>query len=113
MSTVFALIVAAGRGTRFGGAVPKQYLPLGADTVLRHATEAFARHRRVDGVRVVIRDEDRAVFDAATAGLRLLPSVPGGAERQDSVRRGLESLVSYDPGRVLIHDGARPFPDAG
>jgi 2-C-methyl-D-erythritol 4-phosphate cytidylyltransferase/2-C-methyl-D-erythritol 2,4-cyclodiphosphate synthase len=38
--------------------------------------------------------------------------VPGGAERQDSVRLGLEALVPHDPALVLIHDGARPFPDA-
>ncbi len=113
MSAVFALVVAAGRGTRFGGALPKQYLPLGAGTVLRHAVTAFVQHKRVDGVQVVIRDEDRAIFDAATAGLSLLPPVPGGAERQDSVRLGLEALVPYDPARVLIHDGARPFPDSG
>jgi 2-C-methyl-D-erythritol 4-phosphate cytidylyltransferase / 2-C-methyl-D-erythritol 2,4-cyclodiphosphate synthase len=112
MSAVFALIAAAGRGTRFGGTVPKQYLPLGPGTVLRHAIMAFAHHERVDGVQVVIRDEDRAIFDAATAGLSLLPPVPGGAERQDSVRLGLEALVSHDPARVLIHDGARPFPDS-
>ncbi len=113
MSTVFALVVAAGRGTRFGGTVPKQYLPLGGGTVLRHAVRAFADHARIAGVQVVIRDEDRAIFAAATAGLSLLPPVPGGAERQDSVRRGLEALIPHDPARVLIHDGARPFPDPG
>jgi 2-C-methyl-D-erythritol 4-phosphate cytidylyltransferase/2-C-methyl-D-erythritol 2,4-cyclodiphosphate synthase len=113
MSSVFALVVAAGRGTRFGGAVPKQYLPLGAGTVLRHAVTAFARHPRVVGVQVVIRDEDRAIFDHTTAGLSLLPPVAGGAERQDSVRLGLEALTAHNPTRVLIHDGARPFPDAG
>src|SRR3954468_8393421 len=110
MSAVFALVVAAGRGTRFGGAVPKQYLPLGTGTVLRHAITAYARHNRIAGVQVVIRDEDRAIFAAATAGLPLLPPVPGGAERQDSVRLGLEALVPHDPSRVMIHDGARPFP---
>ena len=112
MSAVFALVVAAGRGTRFGGTVPKQYLPLGAATVLRHAAAAFAQHPRIAGVQVVIRDEDRAIFAAATAGLPLLPPVPGGAERQDSVRLGLEALVPHDPSRVMIHDGARPFPDS-
>ena len=63
-------------------------------------------------MQVVIRDEDRALFDEAVAGLAVLPPMPGGAERQDSVRLGLEALAARDPARVLIHDGARPFPDA-
>ena len=111
MASTYALIVAAGRGTRFGGALPKQYLPLGGMTVLRHAVAAFAGHPRIVGVLVAIRPEDRAVFDRAVSGLSLLPPVPGGAERQDSVRLGLEALAEHKPDRVLIHDGARPFPD--
>ncbi len=113
MGAIYALIVAAGRGARFGGTLPKQYLPLGGGNVLRHAVAAFAQHPRVDGVLVVIRAEDRRIFGDATAGLSLLPPVVGGAERQDSVRLGLEALVSYRPARVLIHDGARPFPAPG
>lgn len=113
MIAIYALIVAAGRGTRFGGALPKQYLPLGGVTVLRHAVAAFAAHPRIAGVQVVIREEDRGMFEAAMAGLAILPAVPGGAERQDSVRLGLEALAPHDPALVLIHDGARPFPDAG
>ncbi len=112
MTATYALIVAAGSGTRFGGAQPKQYLPLGGSLVLRHAVAAFATHPRIGGVQVVIRDEDRRIFDEAMAGLAVLPPVPGGAERQDSVRLGLEALVPHDPELVLIHDGARPFPDA-
>ncbi|HEX3953173.1 MAG TPA: bifunctional 2-C-methyl-D-erythritol 4-phosphate cytidylyltransferase/2-C-methyl-D-erythritol 2,4-cyclodiphosphate synthase [Stellaceae bacterium] len=112
MRSTFALIVAAGRGTRFGGTLPKQYLPLGAGRVLRHAVAAFATHQRIDGVQVVIRDEDREMFLETVAGLPVLPPVSGGAERQDSVRLGLEALIRHDPARVLIHDGARPFPDA-
>ena len=60
--------------------------------VLRHAVDAFARHPRIDGIQVVIRPEDRNVYDQALAGLDLPPPVPGGAERQDSVRLGLEAL---------------------
>jgi 2-C-methyl-D-erythritol 4-phosphate cytidylyltransferase/2-C-methyl-D-erythritol 2,4-cyclodiphosphate synthase len=112
MSGTYAVIVAAGRGTRFGGALPKQYLALGGASVLRHAVAAFAEHPRITDVQVVIRDEDRALFDEAVAGLAVMPPVPGGAERQDSVRLGLEALVPHDPALVLIHDGARPFPDA-
>jgi 2-C-methyl-D-erythritol 4-phosphate cytidylyltransferase / 2-C-methyl-D-erythritol 2,4-cyclodiphosphate synthase len=112
MAAIYALVLAAGRGTRFGGTLPKQYLPLGGSSVLRHAVEAFAANTRVDGVMLAIRPEDRGVYDAAMAGLDLLPPVPGGAERQDSVRLGLEALAAHSPDRVLIHDGARPFPGA-
>src|SRR6266853_273391 len=112
MASTFALIVAAGRGSRFGGSLPKQYLGLGGTTVLRHAGVAFATHPRVTGVLVAIRPEDRKLFDRAMSGVLVLPPVPGGAERQDSVRLGLEALAVHKPERVLIHDGARPFPDA-
>ncbi|HYM71656.1 MAG TPA: bifunctional 2-C-methyl-D-erythritol 4-phosphate cytidylyltransferase/2-C-methyl-D-erythritol 2,4-cyclodiphosphate synthase, partial [Stellaceae bacterium] len=104
------LVLAAGRGARFGGSLPKQYLPLGGGSVLRHAVAAFTAHRRIAGVIVAIRPEDRGAYEAALAGLDLLPPVAGGAERQDSVRLGLEALARHRPSRVLIHDGARPFP---
>lgn len=112
MAGTYALVVAAGRGSRFGGTLPKQYLTLGGRTVLHHAASAFTGHARIDGVQIVIRPEDTAAYDRAMAGLALLPSVPGGAERQDSVRLGLEALSWHHPDRVLIHDGARPFPGA-
>src|SRR5580692_2927485 len=112
MGSIYALVLAAGRGARFGGTLPKQYLPLAGASVLRHAVTAFAAHKRIAGVQVTIRPEDRGVYDAALAGLDLLPPVPGGAERQDSVRLGLEALATHRPARVLIHDGARPFPGA-
>src|SRR5689334_21670983 len=111
MSMVFGLVVAAGQGSRFGGPLPKQYLPLGGANILRHAVAAFAEHRRLENVMVAIRPEDRALFDKTVAGLTVLPPVPGGRTRQDSVRLGLEALTAYRPHRVLIHDGARPFPD--
>ena len=112
MSSVYALVVAAGRGSRFGATLPKQYLPLGGVGVLRHAVAALSDHPRVSNVLVTIRPEDRALFDSAVAGLCLLPPVAGGSTRQDSVRLGLEALAMYHPEHVLIHDAARPFPDA-
>jgi 2-C-methyl-D-erythritol 4-phosphate cytidylyltransferase / 2-C-methyl-D-erythritol 2,4-cyclodiphosphate synthase len=110
MGTVYALVVAAGRGSRFGGDQPKQYQPLGGQTVLHHAVRALARHPRVAGVQVAIHPADRNLFDRAAAGLKVLPPVAGGATRQDSVRFGLEALATHRPQHVLIHDGARPFP---
>lgn len=112
MAECVALIVAAGRGTRAGGALPKQYRDLGGRPVLRWSLERFSTHPRVGAVRAVIHPDDRALYDAAAAGLDLLPPVDGGASRQDSVRRGLESLQAMRPDAVLIHDAARPFVDA-
>ena len=113
MTSCIALVVAAGRGTRLDGPVPKQYRPLGGKPLLRHAVEALALHPRVAGVRVVIHADDRALYDSAVAGLSVLAPVEGGAARQDSVRLGLESLGALAPERVLIHDAARPFVDKG
>ncbi len=113
MASCIALVVAAGRGTRLGGPLPKQYLPLAGRPLLRYSLETLASHPRIGAVRVVYNPEDAAPYAAASQGLDLLPPVPGGAARQDSARLGLESLVSEKPERVLIHDGARPFLDRG
>jgi 2-C-methyl-D-erythritol 4-phosphate cytidylyltransferase/2-C-methyl-D-erythritol 2,4-cyclodiphosphate synthase len=104
-----ALIVAAGRGQRFGGSLPKQYAALAGVPLLRHTLQAFARHPAVAQVRAVIHPDDRPLYDAAAAGLGLGEPVAGGRNRQESVLRGLESLAGAAPAEVLIHDGARPF----
>jgi 2-C-methyl-D-erythritol 4-phosphate cytidylyltransferase/2-C-methyl-D-erythritol 2,4-cyclodiphosphate synthase len=106
-----ALVVAAGRGSRAGGGVPKQYRGLGPQPVLRWSLERFLRHPRVAAVRAVIHPDDRALYEEAARGLDLLEPVSGGATRQDSVRLGLESLAELAPATVLIHDAARPFVD--
>ena len=111
-----AIIVAAGRGARAGAGGPKQYRNLGGRAVIARTAEAFLNHPDIDGVRVIIHRDDRAEYDAAMGPLlkhrKLLEPVTGGAERQDSVRLGLESVADYRPHRILIHDAARPFIDA-
>ena len=107
---VAAVIVAAGRGYRAGGDLPKQYRALAGEPVIRPTLAAFLGHPQIAAVQPVIHPDDAAIFRAATAGLeRLLPPVAGGATRQASVRAGLEALRAAAPDLVLIHDAARPF----
>lgn len=113
MALCIALVVAAGRGTRLGGPLPKQYLPLAGRPLLRYSLEALSSHPAIDKVRVVFNPDDQVLYDTAARGIDLLRPVAGGTARQDSVRLGLESLAEFAPERVLIHDGARPFIDHG
>ena len=106
------VIVAAGRGHRLGGGIPKQYVLLGGVCALRRCVDAFLAHVAVGRLQIVIHPDDRALCDAALRGLadpRLLPPTEGGATRAGSVLKGLEALVPTRPERVLIHDAARPF----
>lgn len=111
-----AIIVAAGRGARAGAGGPKQYRDLAGEAVLARTASAFLHHPQVDAVRVIIHRDDSDEYERAMGALlvqeKLLAPVTGGAERQDSVRLGLESLTDNPPARVLIHDAARPFIDA-
>jgi len=107
--TVAAIIVAAGRGTRVGGSLPKQYRPVAGVPVIRRSLELFARHAEIALVQPVIHDADRDLYQRAAGDLPVLPPVAGAETRQGSVRRGLEALVAHKPRVVLIHDAARPF----
>jgi 2-C-methyl-D-erythritol 4-phosphate cytidylyltransferase/2-C-methyl-D-erythritol 2,4-cyclodiphosphate synthase len=109
MAGVAVLVVAAGRGERAGGTLPKQYAPLLGKPILRWALEAFLHDRKVALVQVVIGSEDQEHYARATQGLNLLPPLAGGPTRQHSVMHGLEALAHRRPDYVLIHDAARPL----
>lgn len=109
MKSIYAIIVAAGRGRRFGGDLPKQYCALGTDPVLRHTVRVFLDHPKIAGVRVLIHPDDQGLYESTVAGLDLLSPAFGGQTRQESVCKGLESLGDLNPDLVLIHDAARPF----
>jgi 2-C-methyl-D-erythritol 4-phosphate cytidylyltransferase/2-C-methyl-D-erythritol 2,4-cyclodiphosphate synthase len=100
--TVAAIIVAAGRGTRAGGTVPKQWQLLAGQPVVRHSIRAFAG--LADQVILVVHPDD--VARAAPMEVQL---VEGGATRDASVRNALNHLAGTGTSRVLIHDGARPL----
>jgi len=113
MGGVAAVIVAAGRGTRAGGDLAKQFRPIGGESMLRRALSMFVEHGEVSLVQPVIRQEDLDLYRRQTAELHvLLPAVFGGSTRQNSVRAGLEALEARKPDIVLIHDAARPFASA-
>jgi 2-C-methyl-D-erythritol 4-phosphate cytidylyltransferase/2-C-methyl-D-erythritol 2,4-cyclodiphosphate synthase len=111
--TVAVVVVAAGRGVRAGGDVPKQYRALGGRPVLSRTIEAFLAHPAVAAVVTVINPADGELYEStirrANPDVRLLSPVAGGAERQESVRRGLEALADLAPDLVLVHDAVRPF----
>jgi 2-C-methyl-D-erythritol 4-phosphate cytidylyltransferase/2-C-methyl-D-erythritol 2,4-cyclodiphosphate synthase len=104
--TVTALIVAAGKGERLGGGVPKQYRLLGGKPVVRWAVESLMRHRAIKAVRVVVGGGQQELAEASLAGLDVGALIQGGAERADSVRAGLGQI---EGDAVLVHDAARPF----
>ncbi len=101
MSTA-VIIVAAGRGSRAGGEVPKQWQLLAGQTILARTVAAFAGLPLL----LVVHPDDRAKAQAQFPGIRL---VEGGATRSDSVLNALTALEGSDVTRVLIHDGARPL----
>lgn len=103
------LIVAAGRGSRFGGPLPKQYCLLAGRPVLRHTVAAFRGRPGIASIRIAIHPDDRTLYDAAVGDLGLLEPVEGGALRQDSVRNLVMTLDAAPDDIVLIHDGARPL----
>jgi 2-C-methyl-D-erythritol 4-phosphate cytidylyltransferase/2-C-methyl-D-erythritol 2,4-cyclodiphosphate synthase len=105
---IAALLVAAGSGSRFGAAEPKQFYRLAGKPVIRWAAESLLPATSL--LQVV---GDAAPIAEALDGIPHLPTVPGGATRQESVRAGLEALAPHAPDIVLVHDAARPLIPGG
>lgn len=113
----WAVVPAAGAGRRLGGELPKQFLLLGGRPLLTWSVGGLAAWPGLDGVVVAAPEADvdrtRSLLEGAGVP-KVLRVVPGGAERQDSVARGLEALEEAAPeDLVFVHDGARPFPPSG
>ena len=88
MVTAAALIVAAGRGHRVGGPLPKQYRHLAGRAVLGYSVRRFATHPRIGRVRVVINPDDRTLYDDAVEGQRGRGGGQAAQHRSQAVRRG-------------------------
>lgn len=113
MQTV-AVVLAAGSGSRFGSASPKQLRVLAGRTLIEHCVQAFDEAPGVDEIVVVTA---AAIQEQVTRDLAGHPKVtaviPGGASRTDSTRQALACLAATVPAdaKVLFHDAARPLVD--
>ena len=108
MTLIAQILVAAGKGERAGGALPKQYQTIGGKAVLRRTIEAMLSEPRITQTIIVVAKDDPHIA-ALIKDLDNVRTVTGGASRTASVKAGLTALQSNPPDLVLIHDGARPF----
>ena len=108
LTRIAQILVAAGKGERAGGGLPKQYQPIGGKAVLRRTLEATQSEPRINETIVVVAAGDPHIA-ALITDLENTRTVTGGATRTASVKAGLAALKDNPPDLVLIHDGARPF----
>ena len=108
MTRIAQILVAAGKGARIGGEVPKQYRLIGGKMVLRRTIEATHFQPCISETVVVVAQTDPYI-ENQIADLDNIRAVTGGATRTASVGAGLTALADDPPDLVLIHDGARPF----
>jgi len=112
LTHIAQILVAAGKGARMGGDIPKQYRKIGGKAVLRRTIEATLAESRITETIVVVADGDPYISQLI-ADLENIRVVTGGATRTASVKAGLKALSGNPPDLVLIHDGARPFVSLG
>lgn len=107
---VSAIIVAAGKGTRMGSEIPKQYLSVGGKTILETTLYKFEKSNEVDEIILIVNKEDLEYVRNEMADFykKITCVRAGGSTRTESVYEGIKSVSRHD-GIVLIHDGVRPF----
>ncbi|GHF28254.1 bifunctional enzyme IspD/IspF [Kordiimonas sediminis] len=102
------IVVAAGRGSRAGAGIPKQYRHIAGKALIRHTLEAIEKTGHFQQIICVIHPDDQTLFDQSTKGMPPYSCVFGGNTRQESVKNGLE-LTDINSEYIFIHDAARPF----
>src|ERR1051325_3009049 len=105
-----AIIVAGGKGTRFGGHRPKQFLEINGTPIIMHTLSKFEQAQEIDAVVIAVPAEELDTFRAALAGSGLKKVshvIAGGDTRAQSVKCGLASIESADV--VAVHDAVRPL----
>ena len=112
---VFAILPAAGLGTRMAGPQPKQFLSLDGLPILIHSLRAFAAVERVTAIYVAVRATEMERVEAQVSEYEFadrVKVVEGGDNRQESVSHALAALPAEDDDVVLVHDAVRPLIDA-
>jgi 2-C-methyl-D-erythritol 4-phosphate cytidylyltransferase len=112
---VFAILPAAGLGTRMAGPQPKQFLALDGVPILIHSLRAFAAVARVSAIYVAVRGSEIERVEAQVAEYGFdsrVRVVAGGSNRQESVSNALAALPADENDLVLVHDAVRPLIDA-
>ena len=114
-TAVWAVVPAAGKGSRMGSQIPKQYLPLAGKLVLEHTLQVLIDHPRISGVVVVVSPGDTMWSEIGNKFRHEIITATGGTERCHSVLAGLDVLEPKvsDDDWVLVHDAARPCLRAG
>lgn len=109
-NSLWCVVPAAGRGARFGGAIPKQYLPLAGRPLILHTLERLAAHPRIAALMVVLAAQDPWWPQVREVNGKPVRTAIGGSERVDSVLAGLRALPDEITASqfVLVHDAARP-----
>lgn len=105
---LYAIVPAAGVGSRMKAGLPKQYLQLLGKTILEHTVEKLLNHPRIHKVIVAVSPSDPYFEGLDIASDSDVIRVDGGRERADSVLSGLHKLSGESDGWVLVHDAARP-----
>ena len=107
-----AIIPAAGVGTRLGGQIPKQYLPLAGIPIIFHTLLRFETCPEIDAIAVALSVSEIVEFGGAISEREFRKPfhlVPGGKERGDSIFNALEAIAGLAPEIVVVHDAVRPF----
>ena len=109
MTRTALILVAAGKGTRAGTQIPKQYNRIGDKTLIAHTLKNLQNAHKFSEIRVVVSTDDVWVDDVLESLNLSGVTTVGGASRTESVQSGLNSLTNLGIQRVFIHDAARPF----
>ena len=108
----YALVPAAGSGSRFGGELPKQYLMLQGKPLLQHALDRLLAQFPLARLYVVLAPDDELFEAMITVTSNVIVLRCGGRTRGASVHNALSRMTGVDDDWIVVHDGARPCVDA-